>query len=103
MASEWKNHGSNNIALWDKGYTWGLVTDLSKLDRGLTGYEAELQDGKYGSRGLKKFAKLDAAKAYVERSTAPKRDAHAARATDSDRRARLHAVLDAVMDGATWP
>ena len=98
--ADWKKSVSGNgFVLWDKGYTWGSVDDLSKY--GKTGWEAELFTGRSGSKGLKTFASVDAAKAYVERSTADarnKQQARDAKSLDSAKRARMHRALDAVMD-----
>jgi hypothetical protein len=78
----WKiSSNGDGVVLWDKGYTWGSVDDLSKVN-GKQGYEAMLYVGRSGSVGLKTFASLDKAKAYVERETEGKRNAQATRALD---------------------
>lgn len=89
--SEWKSGPGKGLALWDKGYTWGSVTNLAHF--GKTGFEAELFTGKRGSIGLKVFPTEAAAKSYIERGTAAKRDA-----VKVHDRAALHRALDAVID-----
>ena len=89
---EWKAKGKSWV-LWDKGYTFGQVDDLTPY--GQPGkWEAE-PSGRRGSLTLKTFNSLDQAKMYVERVTAQYREVTAARDSARKAPARLHRALDA--------
>ena len=89
---EWKAKGKSWV-LWDKGYTFGRVDDLTPY--GQPGkWEAYHLDWR-GSLTLKTFNSLDQAKMHVERVTAQYRELTAARASARKAPARLHRALDA--------